>query len=306
MSENEATKKPEPDLKGYYAYAYLALTDSHYRSAVNGFRYTLKNDIEPEKSIIGLICSYCCLGSYKKAMAVYRQYSESLVFDRTARHKLVNDLTYFLDRDVSALNLRRRNYLASIRLNYVMKRICEKHESDASNLVSLILLSYWLAYAGYSCSSTGEASMTCLYMKTLDDRFRWKLLSRMSVENKELLADDELAGLFTDIPEEMTSADYINTLIISKLYNGELESARNHIEIYREKGHVFTNELLWNFIKLSVDEDETDDLTVNFAKHLISEGWLDSYVAEVIRYGYANRTRYSVRRELNTLKLMNL
>ncbi|HPJ21617.1 MAG TPA: hypothetical protein PLP30_06470 [Clostridia bacterium] len=292
--------------KGYYAYSYLTLADGNYRNAVNGFRYTIKNGIEPGKSAIGLICAYCCLGHYTKALSVYKDYSEVIVFNSGLRHKLVTDLSYFLAKDQTALKLKRRNYISSIRLNHVMKQVCDIHTGDPANIVSVILISFWFAYAGYTCSATTDAAGTCLFMKTLDDVFRWKLLARMSIENKELLADDELASLFMNIPEEITSTDYINTLILSQLFNGNLETARNNIEIYRNKGHIFTNELMWNFVKLSVDEDEVDDLTVNFAKHLISEGWTDSYLAQVIRFGYANRTRYSVRKEINTLEYFDL
>ena len=306
MSGETAQNNITDQMKGYYAYSYLTLQDGNYRNAVNGFKYTLKNNIEPLKSAIGLVCAYCCMGNYRKALAVFDAHRDSLVFDKGLRHKLIRDLSYFLSRDVSALKLKRRNYFSSIRLNITMGRICEKHSEDPSGIVSVILLSYWLSYAGYTSDTTDDAAMQCLYMKTLDDRFRWKLLSRLSVENKELLLDDDLASLFSDIPEEVSSTDYINTLLLSIMYKGNLETARNNIEILRNKGQVFTNEVLWNFIKLSVEQGETDDLTVNFAKHLISEGWMDPYVAEAIRFGYANRTRYSVRNELRNLEYMNL
>lgn len=306
MTEESSQDNIRKDQRGYYAYAYLNLTDANYRSAIDGFRYTLRNNIEPAKSVIGLICTYCCLGNYKKALSYYDEYNESIIFNNGLRHKLVNDLSYFLSKDVSALKLKRRNYLSSIRINYTMNRICEMHTGNPSNIVSMILLGYWLAYAGFSCEPTAEAARNCVYMKTLDDTFRWKLLGRLSVDDKSLSSDDDLAALFTEIPEEVSSTDYVNTLIISKLFKGDLESARNSIEIYRNKGHIFTNEVMWNFVKLSVDEDETDDLTVNFAKHLISEGWVDSYIAEVIRFGYANRSRYSVRREMNILEYYGL
>ncbi len=306
MNDIENQSNVKDNSKGYYAYAYLTLSDGNYRNAVSGFKYTLKNRIEPEKSVIGLICAYCCLGNYSRAMSIYNEHKDQLIFNSTLRHKLVTDLSYFLSKDQTALNLKRRNYLSSIRLNFIMNSICEKHPADSANIVSIILLSFWLAYAGFSCGSTAEAARNCLYMRTLDDGFRWKLLGRISIEDKALLIDDDLAALFTDIPPEITSTDYVNTLILSQLFKGNLENARNKIEIYRTKGQIFTNELMWNFVKLSVEEDEVDDLTVNFAKHLISEGWNDSYLAEVIRFGYANRTRYSVRKEINTLEYFDL
>ncbi|MBN1624076.1 MAG: hypothetical protein JXN10_06350 [Clostridia bacterium] len=306
MSENENQNSNMENLKGYYAYSYLTLSDGNYRNAVNGFKYTLKNGIEPEKSAIGLICSYSCLGNYTKALSLYDEYSDLLVFNTAFRHKLVTDLSYFLSKDQTALNLKRRNYLSSIRLNFIMNKICERHTGEPANIVTMILLSFWLSYAGYSCESTVDAARNCLFMKTLDDGFRWKLLGRLSIEDKELLLDDDLAALFSDIPVEIASTDYVNTLILSQLFKGNLENARNKIELYRNKGHIFTNELMWNFVKLCVEQDEIDDLTVNFAKHLIGEGWNDSYLAEVIRFGYANRTRYSVRKEINTLEYFDL
>jgi pentatricopeptide repeat protein len=306
MSVNENQNSNMENLKGYYAYSYLTLSDGNYRNAVNGFKYTLKNGIEPEKSAIGLICAYSCLGNYNKALSLYNEYRDMLIFNMAIRHKLVTDLSYFLSKDQTALNLKRRNYLSSIRLNFIMNKICENHPADSANIVSIVFLSFWLAYAGYMCDSTAEAARNCLYMRTLDDGFRWKLLGRLSIEDKELLLDDDLAALFSDIPIEIASTDYINTLILSQLFKGNLENARNKIELYRNKGQIFTNELMWNFVKLSVEEDEVDDLTVNFAKHLIGEGWNDSYLAEVIRFGYANRTRYSVKKEINTLEYFDL
>lgn len=300
------TDQVKNEMLGYYAYSYHALSEKNYRSAINGFTYTIRKKIEVEKSAIGLICAYACLGSYRKAIRTYDKFKDSIIFNTRLRHQLVKDLSYFLCLDTSAMKVQRKNYLSSVVLNRAMQKVHSVYMEDSSNIVAIIFMSYWHIFAGHVFDGMKNITESCLYFRTLDDVFRWKLLSRVAVENKELLEDETLAGMFTGIPEEISSNEYINTLILSMMYNGTLEKARDNIEIYRNKGYVFTNELMWNFVRMSVEEDEIDDLAVNFAKHLISEGWADSMIAEVIRYGYANRSRYSVKKELNRLAFLNL
>jgi hypothetical protein len=291
---------------GYYAYSYLSLNEKNYRGAASGFNYTLRKNIEVERSAIGLICAYSCLGNYRKALRIYDTYKESIIFNARLRHRLVKDLSYFLCRDTSAMKLQRQNYFASIMLTRAMQRTHAAYTEDPSNITAIILMSYWHIFTGHVFDEMKAITDKCIYFRTLDDTFRWKLLNRAAIEDTSLWEDETLAGMFTEIPEEVSNNEYINTLILSMMYSGDLEKARDNIEIYRNKGYVFTNDVMWNFIRLSVEEDEVDDLSVNFAKHLISDGWADSYIAEVIRFGYANRSRYSVKKELNRLAYLNL
>ncbi len=300
------TDQSNNEMLGYYAYSYLALSEKNYRSAINGFNYTVRKNIEVEKSAIGLICAYACMGNYRKALKTYSSFKETIILNTQLRHRLVKDLSYFLCRDTSTLKLKKQNYFASIFLNRIMAKTHETYIEDSSNIPAIIFMSFWHIFTGRVFGDMKNITDICLYFRTLDDTFRWKLLNRVAIEDKELLDDDTLAGMFSGIPEEISSNEYINTLILSKLYKNELENARDSIEIYRNKGYLFTNDVMWNFIRLSVEEDEIDDLTVNFAKHLISEGWADSVIAEVVRYGYANRSRYSVKKEMNRLAYLNL
>lgn len=294
------------EMLGYYAYSYLALSERSYRSAISGFNYTIRKNIEVEKSAIGLICAYACTGNYKKALKIYSSFRETIVFNSRLRHQLVRDLSYFLGNDTSSLKLQHQNYLSSVFFNRTMQKTYDEYVKDPSNIPAIIFMSYWHIFTGHVFDNMKTITDVCLFFRTLDDSFRWKLLNRVAVEDNSLWEDETLAGLFTDIPEEITSNDYINTLILSTIYSGNLEKSRDSIEIYRNKGYIFTNNVMWNFIKLSVEEDEIDDLTVNFAKHLISEGWADPIIAQVIRYAYANRSRYSVKKELNRLSFLNL
>jgi len=300
------TDQVNNDMLGYYAYSYLALSEKNYRSAISGFNYTIRKNIEVEKSAIGLICAYACMGNYRKAIKTYDSFKETIISNTRLRHQLVKDLSYFLCLDTSAMKLQRQNYFAAIILNRTMQRTHAAYAEDSSNIPAIIFMSYWYIFTGHIYDDIKAITDICVYFRTLDDTFRWKLLNRVAVEEKELWEDETLAGMFNGIPEEISSNEYINTLILSTLYSGDLEKARDNIEIYRNKGYVFTNDVMWNFIRLSIEEDEIDDLSVNFAKHLISEGWADSLIAEVIRYGYANRSRYSVKKELNRLAYLNL
>ncbi|MFO7611781.1 MAG: hypothetical protein R6W99_04755 [Clostridia bacterium] len=294
------------EMLGYYAYSYLSLGQKNYRKAISGFNFTLSRNIEPEKSAIGLICAYSCLGNYMKALKVYDRYKDSIIFNTKFRHQLVKDMSYFLAMDTFALRLQRKGYFSSITLGRSMNRTHAAYMADTSNIAAIILISYWYIFTGHEFNDIKKITDACLYLPTLDDTFRWKLLNRAAIDDSSLLQDESLAALFTMIPGEVASNEYINTIILSMLYGGDLEKARNNIEIYRLKGLIFTNELMWNFIRLSVEEDEIDDLSINFAKHLISEGWADSLIAAVIRFGYANRSRYSVKKELNKLTYFNL
>lgn len=298
--------RPKDEILGYYAYSCLALDEGRYNEAIEGFRYTIRQNTETGKSSVGLICAYSCSGKYNKALKTYSKHRESILFDTRLRHLLVRDLSYYLAKDLSALQRKRRNYFSSVLLNRTMEKTQNIYTQDPLDIPAIILIAYWHMYTGHFFKNFEKIAGTCLRMKTLDDSFRWRLLNRMAMEDKTLWDDFSIAALFSSIPEEAYSSSYVNTLLLAIMFANDLEKARNNIELLRARGHIFTNEVMWNFIRLSVDEKEVDDLSVNFAKHLVLEGWSDSYVSNVIHYGYANRSRYSVKKEMERLSFLGM
>ncbi len=298
--------KTTEEILGYYAYSCLALDEGRYSDAIDGFRYTIKRNTEVAKSAVGLICAYACSGKYNKALKTYSSYHESILFNTRLRHLLVRDLSYYLARDLSVLQKKRKNYFSSVLLNRSMEKTHSTYVENRLHIPAIILISYWHMYTGRFFENFEEIADTCLRMKTLDDSFRWRLLNRMALEDNSLWDDFSIASLFTGIPEEAYSSSYVNTLLLAIMFENDLEKARNNIDMLRSRGHIFTNEVMWNFIRLSVDEKEIDDLAVNFAKHLVLEGWADPYVSEVIHFGYANRSRYSVKKELDRLEFLGI
>lgn len=298
--------KTTEQILGYYAYSCLSLDEGHYSDAINGFKYTIKHKVEVGKSVVGLICAYACFGEYNRALKIYSSYHETILFNKKLRHLLVKNLSYYLARDLSFLQKKRRNYFSSIILNRTMEKTYSVYMENRLHIPAIILISYWHMHTGHFFENFQEIADTCLKMKTLDDTFRWRLLNRMALEDRSLWDDLSVASLFTGIPENAYSSAYVNTLLLAIMFEGNLEKARNYIDILRGRGHIFTKEVMWNFLRLSVEEKEIDDLAVNFSKQLIMEGWSDPYIAQVIHHGHLNHSRYSVKRELERLEFLGM
>ncbi|MBN2853092.1 MAG: hypothetical protein JXQ23_10200 [Clostridia bacterium] len=290
-------------LKSHYAYSYLALKDRDYYSAIRGFRYSIKNSMEVEKSVIGMICAYSCLGKYIKAMAVFNQYEHLLILNKSFRHLLIHDLSFLLVNDSTSLKKLRDGYLSSMRLGKSMKKTNDFYEGNNANVLSIILLAYWYFMTGRRPKGDTDVFISCLHFPTLDKDFRWKLLRRLSITNKELLEDSMIASKFKSLPKTIDSPDYINQLILSSIYTRDLLQAQERITESKELDHTFSSEVMWNYIRLAVENSEIDETAVFFAKTLLHDGWIDSYVSQTIKYGFENKSAYSAEKDIERLQL---
>ena len=300
------TNKNDLQLKSYYAHAYLSLKDKDYDKAIRGFKYSIKNKVEVEKAVVGLICSYSCLGKYNRALVIFEKYEHFLVLNSSYRHMLIHDLSFLLLEDMSALKKQRDGYLSSFLFGRTMKKTFEEYNQDSSNILAIIFISYWYFITGRRPNDSNKILHTCLIFPTLDKEFRWKLLRRLAITDKELLNNSKIASTFKSIPKSIDSPEYIDQLILSTIYSKDLLKAQQRIIQSNELNHEFSNEVMWNYIKLTSENNEIDEQAVFFAKTLLHIGWMDSYVATVIRYGYDNKTPHSVKKDIEKLELFGL
>ncbi|MCK5811650.1 MAG: hypothetical protein KAG94_02010 [Clostridiales bacterium] len=302
MSDNRTINK----LQSHYAFSYLSLKDGDYKQAIRGFNYSLKNNIEVEKSVIGLICAYSCLGKYQKAIVIFENHKHLLILNKSYRHILIHDLSFLLFKDQSALHKLRDGYFSSFLLGLSMKRTLDKYELDKSNVLAIIFLSYWYIVTGRRPDSADKILKTCLFFPTLDKDFRWKLLRRMSITNKELLNDTQIASKFSSIPKSIDSPEYVNQLILSSLFSKDLLSAQERIIQGKDLDQTFSNEVMWNYVKTTVELDAIDETTIFFARALLNIGWIDSYVSTAISFGYKSKSPYSAKKDIEKLQLFGL
>ncbi len=302
MSKNSTIS----ELQSHYAFSYLSLKDGDYKRAIRGFNYSLKNNVEVEKSVIGLICAYSCSGKYQKAITIFEKHEHLLILNKSYRHMLIHDLSFLLYNDQTALHKLRDGYFSSFFLGLSMKRTLEEYELDKANVLAIIFLSYWYFVTGRRPNGANEILKTCLFFPTLDKDFRWKLLRRMAITNKELLNDTQIASKFSSIPKSIDSPEYVNQLILSSLFSKDLLSAQERIVQGKELDQSFSNEVMWNYIKLTVDLNAIDETTVFFARALLNSGWIDSYVSTSISFGYKNKSPYSTKKDIEKLQMFGL
>jgi hypothetical protein len=63
---------------------------------------------------------------------------------------------------------------------------------------------------------------------------------------------------------------------------------------------------MWNYINSSVENNDIDDLSVNFAKRLFAKGWMDPVIGQVFRYAKNNLNIYNVTNETKALDLFGI
>ena len=186
-----------------------------------------------------------------------------------------------------------------------MKLVHEAYLMDKNNLLTKILICYWYAVLGKRPHDTEQMMKDFLHNEFLDDEFRWKLLEKLSITDKELMEDISIAGLFKRIPRYLDHS-YINLLLFSSLSSNALISSREKIEVQRMNGIELSDDVMWNYIDLSVENNDIDDLSVNFAKRLFAKGWMDPAIGKVFRYAKDNLNIYNVNNEMKALDLFGI
>lgn len=298
--------KPEfKDLKLYYSNSILSLNEGDYEEAIKGFLYLIKHGIEPEKSVLGIITAYACLTRYSQALKTYEQHKELFIGKSPYNTSFIELITPLLMKETSLLKKNSRGHFSGILMAKRMKDTQNIYTSDPQNLLARILICYWYAVLGKRPKDTEVMMKDFLVLEGVDDEFRWKLLEKLSITDKQLLEDITIAGMFKRIPRYLDPA-YINLLLFSDLSGNDLAQARENIEVQRMNGIEISDEVMWNYIDLSVTKDDIDDLTVSFAKRLFSKGWMDPAIAKVFRYAKDNLNMYNVNNELKALELFGI
>jgi hypothetical protein len=95
-------------------------------------------------------------------------------------------------------------------------------------------------------------------------------------------------------------------LLFSSLSSNALISSREKIEVQRMNGIELSDDVMWNYIDLSVENNDIDDLSVNFAKRLFAKGWMDPAIGKVFRYAKDNLNIYNVNNEMKALDLFGI
>ncbi|MFO7637657.1 MAG: hypothetical protein R6W96_10170 [Clostridia bacterium] len=290
----------------YCDYSYEALGNKDYKSAATGFKTCLAGRSQEGKSLVGLVTVLSCQGKYQKAMKLFEKNRDKLVFQSGMRHDFVRTLSRHLIRDFTMIRTIQNGYISSIRLNKAMNNVLFAYISDQTHLYALILLGYWYIVLGKRPKDSDLMLQKCLHLPTLDDDFRWQLLSRMSIREKKLLEDTGIASSFDALPDDITSMEYVNKLILSCLHGGDMKAAQARIADARSKDISLSNETMWTYVHLSVEKKAIDDHAVLLSKVLISNGWVTPETAQVIRHARDQGSRYNIERETEILEFFGI
>ncbi|MFA5341094.1 MAG: hypothetical protein WC332_04870 [Clostridia bacterium] len=293
------------DLKLYYSNSMMSLKEGDYEDAIKGFLYLINHGIEPQKSVLGIITAYSCLTRYSLAMRTYEKYKEYFTDNTSYRNMFIEMMTSLLMKETSYLKKNARGYFTGILMAKRMKDVHEAYLSDSNNLLAAILICFWYAVLGKRPHDTELMMKDFLHNGYIDDEFRWKLLEKLAITDKELMEDITIAGLFKRIPRYLDHS-YINLLLFSSLSGNDLSSAREKIEVQRMNGVELSDDVMWNYIDLCVENNDIDDLAVNFAKRLFAKGWIDPAVAKVFGYAKNHLNIYNVNNEMNALELFGI
>ncbi|MGI6505383.1 MAG: hypothetical protein ACOX2V_03210 [Clostridia bacterium] len=298
-------RKDFKDLKLYFSNSMISLKEGDYEHAIKGFSNLIDHGIEPQKSVIGLITAYSCLTRYPAALKLYEKNKDIFIGNPSNRNMLVETMTTLLMKETSLLKKNARGSLSAVFMAKRMKAVHEAYLADKDNLLAIILICYWYAVLGARPYETEQMMKDFLHNEYVDDEFRWKLLEKLAITDKELMDDITIAGMFRRIPRYLDHS-YINLLLFSHLCGDDFASAREKIEVQRMNGVELSDDVMWNYINSSVENNDIDDLSVNFAKRLFAKGWMDPVIGQVFRYAKNNLNIYNVTNETKALDLFGI
>jgi tetratricopeptide (TPR) repeat protein len=293
------------DLKLYYSNSMMSLKEGDYEDAIKGFLYLINHGIEPQKSVLGILTAYSCLTRYTIALKTYEKNKEYFTDNPLNTGMFIEIMTSLLMKETSYLKKNARGYFTAILMANRMKTVHEAYLSDKDNILAIILICYWYAVLGRRPHDTEQMMKDFLHNEFIDDEFRWKLLEKLSITDKDLMDDITIASLFKRIPRYLDHS-YINLLLFSNLSGNNLVSAREKIEVQRMNGVELSDDVMWNYIDLCVENNDIDDLAVNFAKRLFAKGWMDPAIGRVFRYAKNNLNIYNVTNETKALDLFGI
>ncbi|MDD4543068.1 MAG: hypothetical protein PHY13_04775 [Clostridia bacterium] len=293
------------DLKLYYSNSMISLKDGDYDEAIKGFKYLIKHGIEIQKSVLGLITAYSCITRYNNALKIYEEHKEFFTGKTPYKGMFVEIMTALLIKESTLLKKNTRGYLTGIITARRMKEVYEAYLVNPENLLCIVLICYWYAVLAKRPKDTEQMMVRFVNDEHIEDEFRWKLLEKLAITDKQIMEDITIAGKFKRIPRYLDHS-YVNLLLFSSLSSNNLIIARENIEVQRMNGVQLSDDVMWNYLDLCVENDDIDDLAVNFAKRLFSKGWMDPVIAKVLRYAKDNLNIYNVKNEMKSLELFGI
>lgn len=155
--------------------------------------------------------------------------------------------------------------------------------TGTDNPVVNILLAMFLLKDGSNDERTKVIYNTCIVMQGIPDKLRWDLVQALMKEKPTILADENIAGLFTTIPDTACGKDYASFLLGSfirqqdheKVLNGFLELKKRHTPPNRKT--------MWQYLYFCLDKGIWNNTLLYCCQKLISSGWVDSMLASTVK-----------------------
>lgn len=143
----------------------------------------------------------------------------------------------------------------------------------------------------------------CVRMEGIGDKLRWDLLQSLSAENPAILQDDEIAGMFNNIPEGAYGKQYASFLLSRFMQQQDKNKVLKAFSDLHKHHFLPDRKTLWLYLRFCRERNLWNPSMLACCQKLMASGWVDGFVAKMVEE-LKNRGMAENTRELD--RLLNL
>lgn len=155
--------------------------------------------------------------------------------------------------------------------------------TSSENPIVSLLLGMYMMKTGREDERALVIYNLCVAMEGIEDKLRWDMIQVLSVENPNILRNENIAGMFFSIPEAVYGKDYVNFLITRFIRQRDREKVVKAISDLIKKHALPDKKTLWQYLLFCHEENIWNPTLAPCCQKLVAVGWVDRFVASVTK-----------------------
>lgn len=266
---------------GYYGLGVQYMLSGKPIMADRMFMHALKLNPDYVPARLGKLDFLLFEKKFVAAARYYNKYKDLFCRKKINRNR-INRMTSRLYSSKS-LSKRSKSLYSQLVLRQNFLVLNRMHSKNSDNPVSGILLSILQLKDGRGDEKAVTLYRYCVELPEISDKLRWDLLKVLSKKTPEILFDEKIACLFSDIPENAYGTDYANFLLKNFIYSHDEKKVIKAFSSFQKKLVVPSKESLWHYLSFCNERNIWHPSLSYCCQKLISVGWVDRLVVSTIK-----------------------
>jgi tetratricopeptide (TPR) repeat protein len=298
--ENLIKQKPNQP-RAYYCLGQIKLYLEKYKEAQDDFEKAISIDPNYTRAKVGLVVVNIYRRKFVQAANLYTQYRIDISSKNVYYKKLIRGVSEFYSRDTFFSH--KKEISSPLFHKLTMQPLLSKYWEDPGNVVLILFLSmYYMAMKEKSLDIMNILK-TCVYMDSIEDNMRWSLLKAIADCGEKLYLDLDIASKFSSIPEPDCTDQYVKTIYGAVVLGRSKYKVKNIFDSMKKQGKEITLNMMWKYVDWAWNVELFDLSVYECCSQLLSAGWADILVLEMMEKLTKNNVITPTDEELKMLNL---